>query len=160
MQVWVWNSAGGSSATAGFASSLLLPSAFYFLDIQLCTGTPLSQYQSSPQIVPSSPVPKYPAIMCAFLQNTFQCYIRRALSTLTRSNILDSTARRFSSSHFIVKLDVIVKSMDINIRAKGPFLNAETKVTISHFSLSSESSLFFVDSSVNIMPCIFTLSIK
>lgn len=34
--------------------------------------------------------------------------------------------------------------MDINIRAKGPFPNAEAKVTISYFTLLSKSPLFLI----------------
>ena len=132
---------------------------FCSLDSQLFREIPLSEHQSN------SPLSRFPSTLQSFVLSSriylFQRYIRRALEKLTRTNILDSTARCFSSSHFIVKLDVIVKSMDINIRAKGPFLNVETKVTISYFSLSSKSSCFFFsDSPASIMHCIFTLGIK
>lgn len=61
-------------------------------------------------------------IICILLYNTsFRDASGKSFTSEEIANILEAVARRFSQAHFIVKLDVIVRSTDINISAKGPF---------------------------------------
>lgn len=61
-------------------------------------------------------------IICILLYNTsFSATSEESFTSEEIANILETAVRRFSSALFIVKLDVIMKSTDINISAKGPF---------------------------------------
>lgn len=61
-------------------------------------------------------------IICILPYNTsFRDTSGKSFTSEEIANILEAVARRFSQAHFIVKLDVIVRSTDINISAKKPF---------------------------------------